>query len=46
MSDFDSEMTHSDAQGFEDVYLTHGTGPVIQQPGVHTVLMEQMSERR
>ena len=42
----DSEMTHSDAQGFEDVHLAHGTGPVVQQPGVHAVLMEKVSDRR
>ncbi len=36
-------QTHSDAEGFEDVGLAHGTGAMVQQPRIHTALMEQMS---
>ena len=43
MNDVISE-THSDAEGFEDVHLAHGAGPVVQQPGVHAALMEQVSK--
>lgn len=38
-----SAMTHHDAQSFEDVELTHGTGAVFVQPRVHAHLMEDMS---
>lgn len=36
-------MTHHDAERFEDVEFTHGTGAVLVQPGVHTYFMEDMS---
>lgn len=37
---------HHDAERFEDVEFTHGTGAVFVQPGVHTHLMEDMSAGR
>lgn len=39
-------MTHHDAESFEDVEFTHGTGAVFIQPGVHTHFMEDMSAER
>lgn len=36
-------MTDHDAQRFEDVEFTHGTGAVLVEPRVHTHLMEDMS---
>lgn len=42
----DINGTHHDAQSFEDVEFTHGTGAVLVQPGVHTHFMEDMSAER
>lgn len=41
-----SAMTHHDAESFEDIEFTHGTGAVFIQPGVHTHFMEDMSAER
>lgn len=41
-----SAMTHHDAESFEDVEFTHGTGAVLIQPGVNTHFMEDMSADR
>lgn len=43
---FTSAVTHHDAESFEDVEFTHGTGAVFVQPRVHTHFMEDMSADR